>query len=107
MIQRQPIERLHLVDLDVVVNEGETIEVVCSELATGLLIQHSVLIDAGPGGGWPVVRFTGPRGQLDELLNRYNGVPGAFDPSPWTPPESISTIGDGAPADILDRASRS
>jgi len=67
------LERVYLVDLDIVVGDGEDVGAVCDELATGLLLQHTVLIEAGPAGGWPVVRFTGPRGQLQQLCNRYHG----------------------------------
>lgn len=83
------IERLHLVDLDIALSEGEIITEVCAELTVGLLVQFSVLI---PGGDqWPVVRFTGPRSQLEELLNRYDGVRGAFTASSVNPDAPIRT----------------
>ena len=85
------IERLHLLDLDICLHD-ETVEDACIELCTGLLVQFSVLIAEGPASGWPVVRFTGPRGQLEELWNRYNGVPGAFKAAPWNPETVVESI---------------
>jgi hypothetical protein len=79
------IERLHLLDLDIAYEEGEDLVRVCDDLTIGLLVQHSVLIPVDQmnavGNQWPVIRFTGPRNQLEELLNRYDGVTGVFDPS--------------------------
>ena len=80
-IAKDEIQRLHLVDLDIAPLPDEDLNSACAELTTGLLVQHSVLIEVGPGA-WPVVRFTGPRSQLEELLNRYHG---ASDPAPWNP----------------------
>lgn len=101
---RDKIERLHLLDLDVA-HGSDTLDYVCDELTLGLLVQHSVLIEAGPGGGWPVVRFTGPRNQLEELLNRYDGV-GVFDPhrsNPDAPPAYVAPIGDSTVKMITDK----
>lgn len=89
MGKRDRIERLHLVDLDVALSEGEVLDDVCAELTIGLLVQHSVLIEGAEQ--WPVVRFTGPRSQLEELLNRYDGVRGAFAPASVNPDAPIHT----------------
>lgn len=83
---RPKIERTYFVDLDVVHGPDENgVRETCDELTAGLLIQHSVLIGGEKFNGWPVVRFTGPRNQLEELLNRYDGVPGAFAPDEANP----------------------
>lgn len=80
MNDRNPIERLYLLDLDVVLHDNETIYAVLTELTTGLLVEFNVLLEHGPVSGWPVVRFTGPRSQLEKLLDRYNSTS-------WTPSE--------------------
>ncbi len=80
-----------MVDLDIAYAQDsvdESLDGACNELTVGLLVQHSVLIpanDPGVENQWPVVRFTGPRNQLEELLNRYDGVSAAFDPSEFNP----------------------
>ena len=79
------IERLHLVDLAIAVLDGESLDDALWNLTLGLLVRHETLIDASSSGGHPVVRFTGPRSQLEELLHRYDGVPGAFPPAPYNP----------------------
>lgn len=85
------IERMHFVDLDIAYAQDgvdESLDGACAQLTVGLLIQHSVLIPAGDHGvmnQWPVVRFVGSRNHLTELLNRYDGVSGAFDPSQFNP----------------------
>jgi hypothetical protein len=114
------IERLHLTDL--VIWPGgddpftdENVLTACAELATGLLVQYSILIPAfveqtkrGPiVTDYPVVRFTGSRNQLEELLNRYHGVEGAFDPAPFNPdapkdPGFIGTDPTGHNWDAVD-----
>lgn len=73
------IERLHVVDLDVVHNPDENgLNEACAELTAGLLVQHSVLVEVGLGSGWPVVRFIGPRSQLEALMSRYRGDESTF-----------------------------
>jgi len=83
------IERIHLLDLDIAPLDGESVEYACELLATGLLVQWSTLIPPieghDQGQSWPVIRFTGPRNQLEELRNRYAGVTGAFDAAPVNP----------------------
>lgn len=79
----EEIERIHLFDADID-PRGHKLEDVVAELTTGLLVQWSILIDDTVDGR-PVIRFTGPRNQLEELRNRYRGVPGAFTPSSANP----------------------
>ena len=79
------IERVHLLDLSIATH-GESTRTACAELSVGLLVQSSILISRhASGDDWNVVRFTGPRSQLEELRNRYNGVAGAFRPSDVNP----------------------
>lgn len=87
------IQRLYMIDLelggfDTDATEEATLEV-ARELATGLLVTPIVLIPAIIEGlqvnEYPVVRFSGPRNQLEELVNRYRGVSDAFAPSTHNP----------------------
>lgn len=88
------IERLHLTDLVVwpggdLSHTDENVLAAATELTTGLLVQFSILIPAvvtrdGLAVDYPVVRFTGPRNQLEEVLNRYHGV-GPLGGSPFNP----------------------
>lgn len=83
--QMNDIERVHLLDLSIATH-GESTRTACEELTVGLLVQSSILISRhASGDDWNVVRFTGPRSQLEELRNRYNGVAGAFRPSDVNP----------------------
>jgi len=98
------IERLHLTDLMIWPGgddpfTDENVLTACAELTVGLLVQYSILIpvvhnEAEVTVDYPVVRFTGPRNQLEELLNRYHGVEGAFDPVPFNP-DSFNTRDPG------------
>lgn len=72
------IKRLYFVDLDLVLHEDavgneERPEDAAALLAQMLLVEYKVLIEHGPAGGWPVVRFTGSRADLENLVKRYNG----------------------------------
>lgn len=76
------IERLYMVDLDVVTQGDETAEDAAALLAQMLLITFDVLTEHGPAGGWPVVRFSGPKRELRELLARYDGALTTADAEP-------------------------
>lgn len=65
------IEVLHGVDLDLVVDESDDVRDVAADLATGLHVTFTTLVEHGPAGGWPVVRFSGPLDQVQELVRRY------------------------------------
>lgn len=69
------IQRVHMIDLDVYVRQsyGENLEQVCEELTVGLPVTLHVLTEDGPSGH-PLVRFTGARDDLVELLRRYNAA---------------------------------
>lgn len=47
---------------------GETLEDTINFLVHGTEIEAEVVDPAGPGGGWPVVRFTGPEAELRGML---------------------------------------
>lgn len=83
------IERQHFVDLAIAKQGVQSTKEACKELVTGLLVRHDKLIPA-IGLDHPVIRFSGPRGQLEELVNRYRGVPGIFPPAPWNPDRDLS-----------------
>jgi hypothetical protein len=64
--------RVHSIDLDVVLNEDETIEDACADMTTDILVTHTVLMAHGPAGH-PFIRFMGTRAALTTLLERYEG----------------------------------
>lgn len=89
------IQRMHLLDLEIKgtwVDGEESFDRSAEDLTTGLLVQFSVLIPPAVER-YAVYRFTGPRTQLEELANRYRGVPGAFAPSTVNP-DSQCDCGD-------------
>lgn len=74
------IHRLYFVDLDLVLHEAlenpeleESPEDAAALLAQMLPVEYKVLVERGPAAGWPVVRFTGARADLKQLVKRYNG----------------------------------
>ena len=87
-MNQHAIEQLFLVDLDIAALPGQSTKEACKELVTGLLVRHEKLIPA-IGSDWPVIRFTGPRNQLQELINRYAGIDGTFAPAPCHPDSAV------------------
>lgn len=53
-----------------VVTENESIEA----FATRFKLDSVVIDPSGPGGGWPVVQFTGEAENLARMLAEYNGL---------------------------------
>lgn len=35
-------------------------------------VRHEVILEVGPAGGWPVVKFTGTRNAISELIDLYD-----------------------------------
>jgi hypothetical protein len=68
------------VELDVVLNEGETIGQAMRSMTFGFDVSIYCTTAVGPGGGHPIVRVTGPRAQVLALLD--NG--GYDDLEPYT-----------------------
>jgi hypothetical protein len=73
------ISRLYFVDLDLVLHDSttdpdelETPEDAAALLAHMMAVDFKVLVEHGPAGGWPIVRFTGSRTDLELLIHRYN-----------------------------------
>jgi hypothetical protein len=63
----------HAISLDVAFDEA-TLDEALAHLTQGLDVSHEVVTEHGPGGGWPVVRFTSSaEAELDKLLQRYGG----------------------------------
>lgn len=72
------IHRLYFVDLDLVLYGSatdpdalESPEDAAALLAQMLPVEFKVLIEHGPASGWPIVRFSGSRTDLETLLRRY------------------------------------
>lgn len=61
------------VELDTCFNpDTETIGEVIVELVRDLNVTGVVAVENGPGGGWPIVCFDGPREQLARVAARYH-----------------------------------
>lgn len=60
------------VELDTCFSADETIEGVIVELTRGLNVTGVVAVENGPGGGWPIVSFDGPREELARVAARYH-----------------------------------
>jgi len=54
-------------------HEGETIEQALAALTAGTAIVATVVLEHGPAGGWPLVRFEGADAELRTMLMRYSG----------------------------------
>ncbi len=72
------IQRLYFVDLDVVLHDNpdgsdESPEDAAALLCQMIPVDYKVVCEHGPAGGWPVVRFSGSRTDLENLIRRYNG----------------------------------
>ena len=64
------------ITLDVVYGEGEGFEAeTINEAAASVAgegVTFEVITEHGPGGGWPVITFTGERPALLALIERYD-----------------------------------
>jgi hypothetical protein len=70
-------------ELDTVLDEGQTAAEAAETLAAGFDVSASVAAEHGPGGGHPLIRITGPRLEVIRYLNWY-GYPVddyGFDPA--------------------------
>lgn len=55
--------------------DATTLEAVLFELSDGLAsITCRIVQHAGPGGGWPVVRFAGSEADVEALVRRYDPI---------------------------------
>jgi hypothetical protein len=60
------------VELDVAFGEvGGSLDKAISALTADTAVTSRVLVEHGPGGGWPVVEFHGTPGDVLVLLRRY------------------------------------
>lgn len=60
------------IELDVCY-DSTTLEALLFELSVDLeSITYRVVQHAGPGGGWPVVRFVGTKADVEALVRRYD-----------------------------------
>lgn len=62
------------VDLDVVLRPGECTSDAVYSVTKGVNAIGEVIEESGAGGGWPVVRFTGPRDDLIKPIAQYSRV---------------------------------
>lgn len=70
-------------ELDTVLDEGETAEQAVETLSQGFDISASVAAEHGPAGGHPLIRITGPRLEVIRYLTKH-GYPVddyGFDPA--------------------------
>lgn len=57
-------------ELDIAYDD-ETLEEAVTSLIDTEPLTWAVVNESGPGGGWPIVRFDGPRDALSRMLGRY------------------------------------
>lgn len=51
----------------------ETLADALAELTRGLTVLTEVVVEHGPAGGWPIVKFSGPVHHLAAVVTRYAG----------------------------------
>lgn len=61
------------IEMDTVVNEGETTEGVATEMALGLDVRTTVVTEHGPAGGNPIIAYEGSEEDLRQVARRYGG----------------------------------
>jgi hypothetical protein len=62
----------YFIELDIAFDDEAPLKECVDELTEGLLVVPSVVTMQGPGGGWPLVRFSADdREELLELIDRY------------------------------------
>lgn len=59
------------IQLDVSFGSTETVQDAIREMTEDTEITGRVVIEHGPGGGWPVVEFTGPDDEITRLEANY------------------------------------
>lgn len=62
---------MRTIELDTVINEGESAQGVIAELTQGTDVVGEVVTMNGPAGGNPVVRYTGTEDELIKVAWRY------------------------------------
>jgi hypothetical protein len=60
--------------LDVMYTDAEGLTAALTELTEGTAVETEVILEHGPAGGWPLVRFSGPVGELRTVVKRYNAL---------------------------------
>jgi hypothetical protein len=55
---------------------GETRDFAINEVATRFNLTGEVIQESGPGGGWPVVRFTGELTDVQRFEEWYDSLAG-------------------------------
>jgi hypothetical protein len=59
---------MHAAVMDTVIDLDVTIEEALDELVAESGVRYLVLNPEGPGGGWPVVLYVGPKTELEAFL---------------------------------------
>lgn len=65
-------EMTKTIELDVVVFDGETIEEAAAAVIGKFDITWKVTTEHGPGGGHPIIAFSGEATELEKLLHSYD-----------------------------------
>jgi hypothetical protein len=79
--------------LDIMHDEDEDIQCILAWLA-GQHVEAKIIDPHGPGGGWPLVEFTGDRHDLEGVARRYYAPQGAVDVDLDSLAECIQSIKD-------------
>jgi hypothetical protein len=62
------------IELDTVIEKDETIESVMAKMIEGFDVKAEVVTAFGPGGGHPIIAYTGERDQLRALTLKHYGA---------------------------------
>lgn len=68
-----PIDRIESLEMDIAFEPNETIEGVLAELIADTRVTATIVKEHGPAGGWPVVKFEGPLGDMLLVERRIDG----------------------------------
>jgi len=61
------------IELDTVIEDGETVESVIDAVTQGLDVRTAVVAEHGPAGGWPIIAYEGSEEDLRQVARRYGG----------------------------------
>lgn len=61
------------IELDTVVNEGETWQDVAAEMTRGTEVSGDLVTEHGPAGGNPIIAYEGNEIDLHTIARRYGG----------------------------------
>lgn len=61
------------IELDTVLDRDETIDGAMAKLTAGFDVKAEIVTERGPGGGHPIIAYTGERDQLRAMTLKHYG----------------------------------